>query len=917
VNIFTSHSMNRRILFILAAILIASQTHAQPASPVKMYGVGDDEFLVSGYLATSSPDSVGDLWNFARSLGVTAIQPKLTPEEIDTLMTSNFRDPRNGRLIVRGLSPVQDAGAGRELQFYPFDSAQSPFYIWKFTRLAGGRNAFNLAERGARERIYASDSTRPGQMVAGGVAYDWHPWQIHRFAGRGYDTTAQDASALIDYYLYRQGTNRRDPTFYIATRAHLLPGGTARGAEPLLRIELWYEIPRGRRYRDASGAMRTAADDVELLYKTLLIPKDSLAPRDGAHWDAYRELSLPVNLLRGDGGVAGPLDPENESHRLDLRLYWLGGEPVAVRSVAVRDSIGELLLGSEPASVAYRDAIISAARRVLYGPARVGALRRGVIRIMAGIEPHPTEFAATAAVDSLLRRATARDLPSGPSLAVHNEGGTSEFGLRSFVYMTHPDAIYTEIGLSAPVDTAPRYADDLYKAYHDRFRIPLVQVPALASHNGGRFQIPLLEPTADAIENRYEPVLQIHRFGQFSPTGIAWPWSLGGVSNLGHGALASRASGARMIATVFTTGELHVRLKDAADRVDTLMSHPPEAAELRAMVNLSLAYGAHGIHYYWLGNYTNFAYQSPVDQSKWLGSNDSWGSNGPLTSDTVLDHADTFRLTDNRPTPQYPRGTPRIFIPNFFVGYGTRTRELKRIDAWLALVGPELAKLRWRDSYSMHMAVPGPHIDERQVRPRPLSAGEIVRSITAASRRGVVDPPHATYVELGLFEPVAPGASGARDSLRDTAHIFVVNRRAFERPDDIDAASPLGRTLDSLAESRKLTIRFNLARAGDWRDNIIHVRELAADGTPLPLASTPRMPLDTFIVADSAVELWLRPGGGALLEITYPLAMAQDLNDEIERMEERDEIGTMEERDETGTMHVFPSEARELNDVTR
>jgi hypothetical protein len=876
---------SRRLRTLAALLLICAPImglQAQPAEhghsgeiarPIRMYGVPDEEFLVSGYIATTSPHGVGDLWNFARSLGVTTIQPKLTPEEIDTLMTSRFRDPVSGRLIVRGLTPVQEAGAGRELQFYPFDSAQSPFYIWKFTRLSGGSVAYNRRERGARERHYSAADAAPGQMVAGGVAYDWHPWQTRRFPSRGYDTTAHEASALIDYYLYRQGTNGRTPTFYIATRGHLFPGGTANRSDALLKVEVWYEVPRGRRYRDASGEMRTASEDLELLYKTLTIPKDSLLPRPGKEWDDYRDVVLPVNLYREESGVYGPLHPENESHRLDVRLYWLGGEKVAVRSVAIRDSIGELLLGEGPASVAYRKEIVDASRRVLYGPSRQGTLRRSVIRLMAGIEPHPTEFAASVAVESVIRGGLAHERSVDAPIAIHNEGGTSELGLRSFTYMTRPDAIYTEVGLSAPVDTVTGYSDELYKAYRDRFKIPLVQVPALAEHNGGRFQIPLLKPTAEAIEREYEPVLQIHRFGQFAPEGVAWPWNLGNVMNLAHGSLASRESGARMISTVFTTGELHFRLREPEGSVDTLMSHPPEAAELRALVNLSLAYGARGIHYYWLGNYINYAYRSPLAPDKWIGSNDSWGSNGPLTGDTTLDHIDPLEITDNQPTAEHPRGTPRIIVPDFFVGYGVRTRELKKINAWLAEIGPELAKLRWRTSYSIHMTGPHPNIDAKQVRPRPLPAGEIVRAITTTARNGAVDPPHATYAELGLFD-VTPGMNGGRrDSLRDVHHIYVVNRRAFERPDDIDASSPRGQMLDQLAETRKLSIRFNLMRPGQWRYNIIRVRELAPDTTRLPLASSARAPLDTFIVADRAVELWLRPGGGALLEVTYPLAV--------------------------------------------
>lgn len=866
------------LLFIICAAgarLEAQRLDTLPALK-RMYGVGDEEFLLSAYLATASPQGVGDLWRFARSLGVSAIQPGLSPEQIDTLIESPWRDgPAGsppGRLIVRGLKPVQDAGVGRELQFYLFDSVQSPFYQWKFTRLAGGVNALNPREGGARERRYSVADAAPGEMIAGSVVYDWRPWQINRYPSRGYDTTAQDASALVDWYLYRAGANRRAPTFYMVTRGHLFPGGAAAGSDPLLRIELWYEIPRGKKYRDASDRLQTASENIELLYKTILIPKDSLLPRPGSDWMTYRDVSMPVNLHR-EGGVYGPLHPDNESHRLDIRLYWLGAEPVALRSIAVRDSIGELLLGERLQSVEYRDAIVRAARRVLYGPHEDGELRRSVIRLMSGIEPHPTEFAASSALESILRNGLTKGFAGSETVSIHNEGGTSEFGLRSFSYLTRPDAIFTEIGLAAPVDTSERFGGDLYKAYRDRMRLPLVQLPSIAQHNGGRFQIPLLEPTADAIERLYNPVLQILRFGQYYPDGVAWPWGLGGVTNLGHGALASRESGARMIATVFTTGEVHFRLGGPTERVDTLMSHPPEGSELRAMVNLGLAYGSRGIHYYWLGNYVDFAHRSPLDETKWIGSNDSWGSNGPLTSDTTLDHADTFALTDNVRTPQHPRGTPRIFIPNFYVGYGVRTREVKRINAWLTRVGPELARLRWRDGYSMHAAVPGhPSIDPAQVRPRALPSNEIVRGVRTSARNGVLDPPHATYVELGLFEPKAGYRDGARETLLDTHYIFVVNRRVFERPDDVPASSSEGRLLDSLAESRTLTIDFNLARQEGWRYTILHVRELAADTTRLPLVSSARTPLDTFVLADGSVMLTLRPGGGALLEITYPLA---------------------------------------------
>lgn len=866
--------------YLLACLIVllppASTAPAQPASDtavVPMYGVGDQEFLLSGYVATMPRGPIDDLWNFARDLGISTLQPALTPEQLDTLAESPLRFGVNGRIILRGLSPLQDAGIGRELQFYPFDSVQSPYYQWKFTQVSAGGTAYNRAEGGARERLYAlSAGTAAGDMVVGGIAYDWKPWQTRRFPERPYDTAAQNASGLLDWYLYRIGANRNNPIFHLAVRGHLFAGGTAPATAAILRVEIRYEIPRGMTYVEA-GRRATADEDLSRLYATFEIPKSGLMPGPGEPWDRYREISIPIDLARSPDGMPGPLDLANDSRRFDLRLYWTGAEDVALRSIALRDSIGELVLGNGPASVAYRAAMLSAARRALYGPSRAGALRASVIRLMSGIEPHPTEFATNAAIERLLADSLRAGFTPAASIPVHSEGGTTEFGLSSFHALTNADAIFPEALLAPPIDTSAMYGDDLYKEYRRRFGFQVVQVPALREHNGGRFQIPLLAPTAEAIERTYEPVLQIARMGQYNPGGNAWPWTLGNVTRLGEAALVGARTGRRVIATVFTTAELHLRTKGGGLPLDTLMSHTPEAAELRLMANLSLAYGAHGIHYYWLGNYTNHLYPAPGNPNLWIGVNDSWGSNGPFTADTVLDFADPFPLTDNVATPLHPNGTPRVLLPAFWVGYGVRTRELKRLNGWLAQVGPELAKLRWRDAYSMHAAVPGPYIDAGQVRPRPIAPGEIVRGVESEARSGLVDPPAATYVELGLFaSKPARTAEGSRDSLRDVQHVFVVNRRAFERPDDVLPATAEGRLLDSLAETRRITVRFALGRPGSWQRNIIRVREVAPDTSRLPLASGPRMPLDTFIQADSAVRLWLRPGGGALLEITYPLA---------------------------------------------
>ena len=87
----------------------------------------------------------------------------------------------------------------------------------------------------------------------------------------------------------------------------------------------------------------------------------------------------------------------------------------------------------------------------------------------------------------------------------------------------------------------------------------------------------------------------------------------GSIDNLGRGAEVMRDKGRRMIATrVHDQRAASARQKSASDPLDTLMSHAPEASELRALVNLSLCYGARGIHYYWLGNYINHMRASTI-----------------------------------------------------------------------------------------------------------------------------------------------------------------------------------------------------------------------------------------------------------------------------------------------------------------
>ncbi len=128
------------------------------------------------------------------------------------------------------------------------------------------------------------------------------------------------------------------------------------------------------------------------------------------------------------------------------------------------------------------------------------------------------------------------------------------------------------------------------------------------------------------------------------------------------------------------------------------------------------------------------------------------------------------------------------------------------------------------------------------------------------------DSAHKTFVELGLFYTRLDSVSGYG---MDTNYVFVVNRRTFERPLDVSATSDRGRKMDTLAEVRRIRLQLNLQRQTFRQYEFVRVREINPDTVTLPLATSSRMPLDTVVPADRAVELTLGPGRAALLQITY------------------------------------------------
>ena len=116
-----------------------------------------------------------------------------------------------------------------------------------------------------------------------------------------------------------------------------------------------------------------------------------------------------MNLSRCANGVKGPRHPGSTCRQIDIKVYWTGAEDVALRHVALRDYLGELILGTSDTSLRYQRSVVDKVRRKLYDSA--GEFRPWVIAAPMGIEQFPLEVEGYNAAYELLKR-TLRTPPS-------------------------------------------------------------------------------------------------------------------------------------------------------------------------------------------------------------------------------------------------------------------------------------------------------------------------------------------------------------------------------------------------------------------------------------------------------------------------------------------------------------------------
>ncbi|KXK57046.1 MAG: T9SS type A sorting domain-containing protein [Candidatus Kapabacteria bacterium] len=526
------------------------------------------------------------------------------------------------------------------------------------------------------------------------------------------------------------------------------------------------------------------------------------------------------------------------------------------------------MLGKSQNSITFRDSLIREARRILQGSptaAPTAPLHPAIFRLEVGHENHPSAYAGYIAMDRLIRETfnKAPHATASDSVAAINVKDNPN---AHWYEMSDQREHTIETYFNNPFDVDSMFGNfTTWKPMSNLFTVPHEAVPAIGEHNGGRFTIPETNVSDTGIEN-YESSIQRMMLGRaFAwqlPGDDQFPFSGNALSHLSQGALICRDRRIRMVQYVGTIRSMDFRknkpLTPEDTLMDTIMSHVPEAAELRAMANLGLAWNAKGITWWNFGDCKLYNLDS--------GARFQQCCIGNRKCDDLFGFQDNFDDTIPINTGGY------LLVPGLYVGRHNIMTEIQWLNKnWFDTIGGRLMYLTWRNAYSADASAPWPGSEEpADSITRPLPSSEIITEVKSYKLNDTIpDSTHRTFVEVGFFDKLTGQTSSQPDPKKDTHYVVVVNRRMFERPADISPTSARGQLMDSLAENRRIRLKFNLLRKDFAQYEFIHVREYAPDLTPLAGTSTQRTPTSVTIPADGYAEIALRPGGAALLEIVY------------------------------------------------
>ena len=465
------------------------------------------------------------LWDWCESMGINVVKRRAAfhREYITTLDTASNRNGK--RIIAQGVpltnseTPWNDIeylnGYGIEAEFLMVDSARFASLPMRFALTTGGVIRTNSVEandfrRPSGEMLYNDTTATANQVIATDMTIDYRPEQTTRWHNT-WDSTNYDwvrmpdsvvQGANIWHYVFGDPSwdkSKRSDTCWVVVKGHLIDPNlrtltASSDTTAILKIEVIHETPFLRYGSDTvytyvphdTTVAVPATENRSDVFATLYVTREQLKPTDpqNPEYDAYREAVVPFSTIMGDNGYVGPNYPDDGlSERMNLRVTWLGTEDVAIRSVAIRDSIGQLLLGETAASEAYRQRIVDSLRaNVLFTDTcnRV----ESIIGLETPLEVTAMQSRAANRLYDVIRKAFNSAVIGTGCFGTVPDGGTDSIpgwyeggDMRAINQEYDPDAVIFETGT---VD-----GGGTWKA--GAMKLPYGRLPTLREHNGGRF----------------------------------------------------------------------------------------------------------------------------------------------------------------------------------------------------------------------------------------------------------------------------------------------------------------------------------------------------------------------------------------------------------------------------------------------
>ena len=416
----TVHTAVRRssLLLLFCLLLLPSLLTAQPyrtfedstrGEAVVPKHFGHEPFPIGIYYYHYNFNRpVTDMWEYAAAVGMDHIYVTVA-KHLDVKYNLDMWDryhelldaapagigvlPITAYEQFSGISMADMIARSRTVVFYPFDSSQlggiantgmvfryvnttpdiDRFMSWQYDTSVINENHGILGHEQTiprREAIYGLGMA--GDTVASGIAFDYRSGQSQRWNsthdGSGWVQTSSpiNSSGIFDGVNFSDQYHPREPHFITIT-GHLFANGPASLDDTLLQINVYYEVDRGSQYIDSSqlglhDTLRTpltADTNLRFHYSTLYYTKEDIFPENPSEpdWNAHRSASERISFRQE--GMPGPTALNVTARSIDLEVIYLGGEPMALHSVAIRDSAAEMVLGEGTAHGIFRAAFLA------------------------------------------------------------------------------------------------------------------------------------------------------------------------------------------------------------------------------------------------------------------------------------------------------------------------------------------------------------------------------------------------------------------------------------------------------------------------------------------------------------------------------------------------------------------------------